>query len=97
METNRPNEKLDTDQSSIRRLRDDSISFKCIIQPPQIQKRRIQWQYSNDGQTFSNLPNDIRNISKNEITIDKIHKDHRGYYRCLLNNVTFTALLRVKG
>jgi len=31
-----------------------------------------------------------------KIAIEQVNKSHRGYYRCTLNRVYYTALLRVK-
>ncbi len=36
-------------------------------------------------------------MNGNEIQIEAVKKAHRGFYRCTLNKVSFTVLLRVKG
>jgi hypothetical protein len=100
METNRVAEKLSTDNTSVRRLQGESINFKCIIepsQPNQVRKAQIRWRFSKNGEKFTKLPDGVRNISGDEIAIERINKTHRGYYRCSLNTVSFSALLRVKG
>jgi len=98
METNRVNEKLDSAHGSIRRKQDELVILRCIIEPkPEIQNQSnpIQWQFSKDDQSFTNLPDGVAQ-KDNELTIDRIQKAHRGYYRCSLNDVSFTVLLRVK-
>jgi hypothetical protein len=73
------------------------LNLKCLIEPANIQQYNpIRWHFSQDGQTFTKLPDDIR-VHKDEIQIDSVQKSHRGYYRCTLNDVSFTVLLRVKG
>jgi len=97
METDRTTEKLDPDHLSIRRVEDQFVSFKCIIEPNQTNQVRIRWGFSKNGGKFSKLPSGVQNITNDEIVIKQVKKTHRGYYRCFLNGVSFTALLRVKG
>jgi len=96
METNRKLETLDSDHTSIRRLEDESVSFKCILVPIVTGPRRIRWEFSKNGEEFTELPLGVQNISYDEIVIERVKKIHRGYYRCSLNRISYTALLRVK-
>ncbi|CAF3709959.1 unnamed protein product [Rotaria sp. Silwood1] len=97
IETNRPNEKIDSTHGSIRRSEDKSVHLKCIIEPKQDNPNdiNIQWKFSKDGHSFSSLPSGI-NIIDNQLIIEKVKKNHNGYYHCSLNDVSFTVLLRVK-
>jgi hypothetical protein len=101
METDQETDKLDANSSSVRRIRDKSITFKCILEPNQTNKssrrERTQWRYSTDDKKYGKLPPGVRNISENEIFIGQVNKTHQGYYLCKRNNVSFVALLRVKG
>jgi hypothetical protein len=100
METDRTTEKLDPDHLSIRRVEDELVRFTCIIEPNktnQVRRNAIRWHFSKNGEKFSKLPSGVQNITDNQIVIERVKKTHRGYYRCLLNGVSFTALLRVKG
>ncbi|CAF1361352.1 unnamed protein product [Rotaria sordida] len=97
IETNRPNEKIDSAHGSIRRSEDKLVHLTCIIEPKQDNQNEIniEWEYSKDGETFSDLPPGI-NKEANRLVIEQVKKIHNGYYRCLLNGVPFTVLLRVK-
>ena len=91
---------MDSSYESVRRTEDESISFKCNIapsQPAQNKANGIQWKYSTDNDSFTQLPEGVRIVTDDQISIDQVKKAHRGYYRCTLNNVPFTVLLRVKG
>ncbi|CAF1082902.1 unnamed protein product [Rotaria magnacalcarata] len=98
IDTNRPAEKLEASHSSIRRYRGEPVSFKCIIEPEPVNKtfNEIKWEFSKDDTTYSVLTDDITYENKVNIIIDSIEKRHRGYYRCTLNGISFTVLLRVK-
>jgi hypothetical protein len=89
---------LDVAHESIRRSEDQSLNLKCIIEPfTPNDVNRIQWEFSPDNKVFTyQLPD---GITKSGATIqsDSVQKSHRGYYRCKINDVTFTVLLRVKG
>ena len=100
IETNRKNERLDSRYGSIRRNTGNKVNLKCIIEPKEVQEavNKIQWTFSEDDQTFSNLPDGVaEGPGTNEISISQVKRNHRGYYRCSLNNISFTVLLRVKG
>jgi len=88
---------LDSANGSLRRSEDQSLNLKCLIEPKNIDGgNRIQWEFrSINDQKFTNLPEDVK-IQGDEIQIDSVKKYHRGYYRCTLNGVEFTILLRVK-
>lgn len=76
------------------------MKFQCNIEPNQTQysTNQIQWEFSKDNLTFTKLPVGVQIVSDDQIFIDKINKKaHRGYYRCSLNNISFTIFLRVKG
>ncbi|CAF3247251.1 unnamed protein product [Rotaria socialis] len=98
IDTDRPAEKLETSHSSIRRYRGEPVSFKCIIEPEPTDKtfNAIKWEFSKDDTNYSVLADDITYESKINIIINSIEKSHRGFYRCTLNGVSFTVLLRVK-
>ncbi|CAF3046551.1 unnamed protein product [Rotaria sp. Silwood2] len=97
IKTNRNNEKIESTHGSIRRSEDKLVHLKCIIDPEPIDPNEIdiQWDFSKDGHSFSNLPLGINKVD-NELVIEKVKKIHNGYYRCSLNDVSFTVLLRVK-
>jgi len=93
----------DAVHGSIRRTEDQLIRLKCLIEPENTQGNRIQWEFSSkDEHHFGDLPDDIRPVDEmnrrvdDEIEINPIKKYHRGFYRCTLNGVSFTILLRVK-
>ena len=83
--------------SSVRRAEKENVSFKCILAPSPAKAKQVTWRFSKDGEHFGNLPNGVRNGDQYEIIIDRVDRTHQGYYRCRLNQVTFTAILRVKG
>jgi len=96
IETDRPNEKVESAHGSVRRNEDESIQLKCIIDPADVTSRNgPQWQFSKDDKSFTDLPAGV-NVRNGEIVIDQVKKAQRGYYRCTLNDVEFTVLLRVK-
>jgi hypothetical protein len=100
MKTNLNTEKLDSEHTSVRRLNNEPVSFKCIIEPNRtnsLRRPKIRWQFSQNGAKFTQLPPGVHNISEDEISIEHVNKTHRGYYRCKLNGIDYTALLRVKG
>jgi len=87
---------LDTAHESLRRTEDQLLNLKCLIEPANTHRfNRIKWEFSKDDKKFSELPEGIR-VHEDEIQIDTVKKFHRGYYRCTLNGVSFTVLLRVK-
>jgi hypothetical protein len=92
--TNRESEKIDSAQGSVRRNENDPITLRCIILP-EASNNNIRWEFSKDEKAFSEVPSGVE-IKDNEIKIDEIKKYHRGYYRCTLNDASFTILLRVK-
>ncbi|CAF3578418.1 unnamed protein product [Adineta steineri] len=103
METENPTEKLDAPHASVRRDAGQKISFTCIILPARLEEQKsqkIKWQYSKDEHFTEDsvLPQDAIPASNtdNQIEIENVNKNHRGYYRCTLNDVSFTVLLRVK-
>ena len=57
----------------------------------------LEWSYSSDDVQYGPVRHDRTNVVGQELTISRVKKFHRGYYRCTLNNVSFTVLLRVKG
>jgi len=100
--TNDAKEKSDGAHGSIRRVEDESVRFKCMIDPPippaSMPARphdRVEWDFSPDGQTYGRLPDDVR-ITDDTVSIDRVKKEHRGHYRCQLNNIYFSIFLRVK-
>jgi hypothetical protein len=99
IETDRLNEKIESSHASIRRNKDESIRLKCLLYP-QLKVAssvdQIQWQYSIHDTTYADLPDKVY-ITNNELIIDHVKDIHRGYYRCQLNDISLTVLLRVKG
>jgi hypothetical protein len=76
--------------------------LQCLIKPdqpdqPNSYRNSIQWQFSKDDKTYTELPDGVIIQYESQISIERISKAHRGYYRCKLNDVEFTVLLRVKG
>jgi len=92
--TNRESEKIDSAHGSIRRNEDDVLVLRCVILPED-KINQIRWQFSKDEKEFGNLP-DGAVATNNEIKINPVKKAHRGHYRCLLNDASFSVLLRVK-
>ena len=100
IETYKKDEKLVSSYESIRRNTGNKVNLKCIIEPEEIQQigNKTQWEFSEDDQIYSNLPDGvIQKPDTNEIFIPQVKRNHRGYYRCSLNNASFAVLLRVKG
>jgi hypothetical protein len=100
MKTNLNTEQLDSEHTSVRRLNNEPVNFKCIIEPNRtnsLRRPKIRWEFSKNGVKFTRLPPGVHNISEDEISIERVNKTHRGYYRCKLNSYDYTALLRVKG
>lgn len=96
IETRRANEKLDSAHGSVRRNEYESVNLKCLIEPKvESDLNQVRWQFSIDGQTFANLPDGVE-VKNDELNIAEVRKSHRGHYRCELNDVSFTVLLRVK-
>lgn len=82
---------------SVRRSEDQSIRFTCVIEPEAgAGHSGVNWKFSADGSAYGDLPADVA-LEDDQLVIQRVKKFHRGYYQCELNNVTFTALLRVKG
>ena len=72
----------------------------CLIQPEQNRSditNKIQWQFSKDDKRPSKLPDGVTYLNDDQLFISRVKKEHRGYYYCSLNGVSFTVLLRVKG
>jgi len=89
-------ETLDSAHGSIRRSEDQLLNLKCIIEPEENSpSTSVRWEFSQDGHTYGYLPTGI-DVHNNEIQFDSVQKFHRGYYRCTLNDISFTILLRVK-
>jgi hypothetical protein len=97
MKTDLETEKLISNLTSVRRFKDKSVRFKCILAPNSAEARRIQWKFSQDGENYGALPAGVQNITYDEILIEHVNKTHRGYYSCRLNGISFAALLRVRG
>jgi len=83
---------------SIRRSEDESLSLQCLIDPESRTGYPILWEFSKNDHSFVKLQNEDEGvkIKGDKIEIDHVKKIHRGYYRCTLNKVSFTVLLRVK-
>ena len=100
IETDRKHEKLHSSPESVRRNQDEALRLTCVLLPaPDLRdpSNVVQWEFSKNDDSFStDLPANAV-VDNNELTINPVKKIHRGYYRCALNNVTFTVLLRVKG
>jgi hypothetical protein len=96
MESNLQTEKINSNHSSVRRSENESVTFKCILAPYPARVKHIGWKFSKDGENFDKLPIGVRNISIYEIVIDHVNRTHQGYYRCKLNSVSFTVILRIK-
>lgn len=88
---------LNLAHESIRRTEDQSLNLKCLIEPSVGERQNVKWEYSKDEKTFTDIPDEIVNEKDVELTIGSVKKYHRGYYRCTLNDVSYTVLLRVKG
>jgi hypothetical protein len=90
-------EKLEAAHGSIRRSEDQPLQLKCLIKPySERDANRVLWEFSQDDKAFGGLPDGITKTG-DSIQFDSVKKFHRGYYRCKLNNYSFTVLLRVKG
>ena len=88
---------MDVAHESVRRSEDQLLSLTCAIEPSTPgDVNRIQWEYSVDDKEYGPLPGGI-NKSGAKIDTDSVKKDYRGFYRCKINDVSFTVLLRVKG
>ncbi|CAF2838643.1 unnamed protein product [Rotaria sp. Silwood2] len=99
IETDQTNEKLDSPHVSVRRVQGDRIIFTCIIEAGEEDKGKvydIAWDFSKNGDIYTKLPHGAVILSKTQLTIDQIEKSHNGYYRCTVNDVSSTILLRVK-
>ncbi|CAF1211301.1 unnamed protein product [Rotaria sp. Silwood1] len=99
IESDRPDEKIDSPHGSVRRSQGDRITLKCIIESTRKGKQGvndIKWEFSKNDETYSKLPDSVITSSKDIIIIDRIEKHHRGYYRCSVNDVSSIVLLRVK-
>jgi len=97
IKTNRNKEYIDTALGSIRRNEGETVHFICSIdpKPDPTDPNQIKWQYVEGDNSFSDLP-DGAMVEDNAVVINRVEKAHRGYYRCTLNDVSFTVLLRVK-
>jgi len=100
-EADRTAEKIDSPLGSLRRNANDLLTLKCLIEPPlNIRSRNVvQWSFSKDDHQYSSLNNnrtDGITVKGDQLIIHKIKKTHRGHYRCSLNDISFTVLLRVK-
>jgi hypothetical protein len=73
------------------------LTLTCLIAPSNQHKDNdILWEFSKDEKIFGILPDGIdRNGAS--LHFSGVQKYHRGYYRCTLNDIKFTILLRVKG
>ena len=82
----------------MRRNEDETVEFICLVdpQPDDTDANKIEWRYSKDGGSYSDLP-DGAVVENQVIKITKVVKAHRGHYQCSLNDVSFSVLLRVKG
>lgn len=96
IETDRSNEKLTSERSTVRRHQGESIRFTCHIDPVYDPSNAPEWSFGTDNEHFGDLPADVQR-ENNQLIIDQVKKVHRGYYRCTLNHVSLSALLRVKG
>lgn len=91
------NEVFDSSLDSLRRTEDHALNLKCIIAPENAaEEKQVEWEYSADNTQYAPISSDIQKLGA-EMHIDSVQKSHRGYYRCKLNGITFTILLRVKG
>lgn len=89
-----------TDSGTVKRQINENITLKCILAPNSYSPQRnvrTKWHFSENGKTYGDLPSNVQNIAENDIVIEKINKNHRGYYRCTRNKVSFTVRLHVKG
>jgi hypothetical protein len=91
---------LDSPHASVRRVEEEPLFLACNIEPELVEtdKRHypVTWEFSPDDKTFGALPDGIFQEG-DRIKFDHVRKAHRGFYRCSLNNISFTVLLRVKG
>ena len=81
-------------------MEEEVLYLACLIEPElagiEKQNYPVKWEFSPDDKTFGVLPDGILQQG-DRIKIDHVRKAHRGFYRCSLNDVSFTVLLRVKG
>ncbi|CAF1268356.1 unnamed protein product, partial [Didymodactylos carnosus] len=90
------NEVVEKTYGSITRVADEPLHLTCITNPP---NQAVKWSYSLDNKVYNQLPktgfqNDENNL--NTLAIANVGKEHRGFYRCSINNASFTTKLRVK-
>ena len=100
IETDRAKEKLDATHGSVRRTEDEALTLTCSIKPEQDMTTGsipMEWAYSADDVQFQPITQDGVDVVGRDLKIAHVKKAHRGYYRCTLNDVSFTVLLRVKG
>ncbi|UJR15109.1 hypothetical protein I4U23_002075 [Adineta vaga] len=96
IETDRASENLDATHGSVRRSEDQSLQLTCLIEPKdQTNLNDVEWRFSPDDKLFNDLPDGVK-VDQNKLNIEHTKKSHRGYYRCELNGIKFTVLLRVK-
>jgi hypothetical protein len=99
IETDRPSEKLESGQESLRRIEGELVTLRCLIKPEQMIKdspNTVQWEYSSDGKSYALISMDDVEVVGDKLTINEVKKIHRGYYQCTLNNISYSVLLRVK-
>ncbi|CAF3581531.1 unnamed protein product [Rotaria sordida] len=99
MDTGLSYEQLDTSHESVRRVQGDRLSLRCVVEPSLTEEeslKNIKWEYSPDDREYSKLHDGAAIPSGDQLVIDTVDKTHRGYYRCSVDNVSFTVLLRVK-
>jgi hypothetical protein len=96
IKTDRASEIIDTAAGSLRRNEGEQITLKCVILPESHVGNQVQWRFSQDGKDFDRLPDQVIIQRNDDLVIEQIKKNHRGFYRCTLNDASFTVLLRVK-
>lgn len=93
-------ETLDTNYGSVRRNKGELLTLECIVEPEFEENStvtNIKWEFSANDKDYEMLPSGITISNKNKISISDVDRTHRGYYRCTVNDISFTILLRVKG
>lgn len=91
-------ERIDVQNGSLRRTEGQSLTLRCIVDSHSDNgEKSITWEYSKDGKHYGSLDDSMVNANAAEIQIGSVQKYHRGYYRCVVNDISFAVLLRVKG
>lgn len=100
IDTDRENETINNENKILRRHLDENITLTCILAPdsfPSTKRTQTKWQFGKDAKEFGSLPDGVKIIGENQIFIEKIEKNHKGYYRCKRNGESVQIFLHVKG